>query len=153
MKRDYEREKRSNNMGLVVDTGILVELLEDSRIGREFYKNFLENRKYEKYYVSSLTDTELKYIFCRMVGYKKAKKIIREFLKDFKIYSKSNLRDHTIHFKCEFSISLADSYTLAVTLLLKIPLCMKKEKEIQENLDELSKKVNIILFGNYDSKE
>ena len=138
---------------LVVDTGVLVELLEDSKIGREFFNQFLEAGKFKRYYISPLTNTELKYIFCRKMGYKEAKRIVTEFLKDFIICSESDLRNEAIRFKCEFPISLADSYTLAVALLLKIPLCMKKEKEIQDNLDGLSKKVNILLIDNYISEE
>ena len=140
-----------NDTALVVDTGILVELLEDTEIGGRFSKNFLENEQYERYYISPLTDTELKYIFCRRVGQKEAKKIVTEFLKDFIICSESNLRDEAFRLKCEFPISLADSYTLAVAVLLNIPSCMKKEKEIQDNLDELSKQVNILFIDNYIS--
>ena len=134
---------------IVIDTGVLVELLENSELGKIFSKHFLENSQFERYYVSPITDTELKYIFCRRNGYQEAKKIVSSFLKDFIICSESTLRDDAFRLKCNFPISLADSYSLAVSIVLNIPLCMKKEKEIQNNIKKLSNEVKIIFIDEY----
>jgi len=134
---------------IVIDTGVLVELLENSELGKIFSKHFLENPQLERYYISPITDTELKYIFCRQKGYQEAKKIASSFLKDFIICSESTLRDDAFRLKCNFPISLADSYSLAVSKVLNIPLCMKKEKEIQNNLEKLSSEVKIMFIDDY----
>lgn len=134
---------------IVIDTGVLVEFLENSELGKMFSQHFLENAKFERYYISPITDTELKYIFCRRNGYQEAKKIVSDFLKDFIICSESNLRDDAFRLKCNFSISLADSYSLAVALVLNIPLCMKKEEEILVNIGNLSSEVKIMFIDDY----
>ena len=48
-----------------VDTGALIEYLENSLLGKAFSREVFENPKIKKYYIRPLVDTELKYIFCR----------------------------------------------------------------------------------------
>ncbi|MCK4381352.1 MAG: PIN domain-containing protein [Candidatus Lokiarchaeota archaeon] len=134
---------------IIIDTGVLIELLENSELGNIFSKHFLENPQFERYYISPITDTELKYIFCRRSGYQEAKRIVSDLLKDFIICSESKLRDDAFRLKCNFPISLADSYSLAVAIVLNIPLCMKKEKEILKNLEKLSSEVKIMFIDDY----
>jgi len=141
--------KDLHETSIIIDTGVLVELLENSELGKIFYKHFLENPQFERYYISPITDIELKYIFCRRNGYQEAKKIVSDFLKDFIICSESTLRDDAFRLKCNFPISLADSYSLAVAIVLNIPLCMKKEKEILNNIEKLSSEVKIRFIDDY----
>ncbi len=141
--------KDLHETSIVIDTGVLVELLENSELGIIFSQHFLENPQFERYYISPITDTELKYIFCRRNSYQEAKKIVSDFLKDFIICPESNLRDDAFRLKCNFPISLADSYSLAVAIVLNIPLCMKKEEEIQNNIGKLSSEAKIIFIDDY----
>jgi uncharacterized protein with PIN domain len=134
---------------IVIDSGVLVEFLENSNLGKLFFKHFLENPQFQRYYVSPITDAELKYIFCRRRGYQESKKIVSDFLKDFIICSESTLRDNAIRLKCDFSISLGDSYSLAVAIAFNIPICMKKEKEILNNIEKLSSLVKITFIDDY----
>lgn len=141
--------KDLHETSIIIDTGVLIELLENSELGKIFSKHFLENPQFERYYISPITDTELKYIFCRRSGYQEAKKIVSDLLKDFIICSESKLRDDAFRLKCNYPISLADSYSLAVAIVLNIPLCMKKEKEILNNLEKLSSEVKIMFIDDY----
>jgi len=141
--------KDLHETSIVIDTGVLVELLENSELGKIFSQHFLENPQFERYYISPITDTELKYIFCRRNNYQEAKKIVSDFLKDFIICPESNLRDDAFRLKCNFPISLADSYSLAVAIVLNIPLCMKKEEEIQKNIGKLSSEAKLIFIDDY----
>ena len=141
--------KNLQSNSIVIDTGVLVELLENSELGKIFSIQFLENPQFEKYYISPITDTELKYIFCRRSGPQEAKKIVSNFLQNFIICSESTLRDEACRIKCQFPVSLADSYSLAVSIVFNIPLCMKKEKEIQNNITKLSKEAKIIFIDDY----
>lgn len=141
--------KDLHETSIVIDTGVLVELLENSELGKIFSQHFLENPQFERYYISPITDTELKYIFCRRNGYQEAKKIVSDFLKDFIICPESNLRDDAFRLKCNFPISLADSYSLAVAIVLNIPLCMIKEEEIQKNIGKLSAEAKIMFIDDY----
>ncbi len=141
--------KDLHETSIIIDTGVLIELLENSELGKIFSKHFLENPQFERYYISPITDTELKYIFCRRSEYQEAKKIVSDLLKDFIICSESKLRDDAFRLKCNYPISLADSYSLAVAIVLNIPLCMKKEKEILNNLEKLSSEVKIMFIDDY----
>ena len=137
-------KKDLQETSIAVDTGILIEILEDSDLGKVFYQKVLESLQFQKIYISPLTDTELKYIFCRQSGYKEAKELVLEFLKDFIICSESELRDEAFRLKCNFPISIADCYSLAVGKVLNIPVYMIKEKEIEKVIDKLLSMVKVI---------
>lgn len=136
-------KKDSQNASIAVDTGVLFEFLNDSDLGKVFYQKILINPQFQKIYVSPLTEVELKYLMCRQSSYKDAKEFISDFLKDFIIYPESELRDETFRLKCNFPISIADCYSLAVGKILNIPIYMKKEKEIDQVLDRLLSIVKI----------
>ena len=139
----------SHDTAIVVETGALIEFLEDSELGKAFSANILENSRFQRFYVSPLTDTELKYVFCRRNGYQEAQRIVSDILKNFIICSESNLRHEAIRLKCNFPISIADCYSLAVGIVLEIPVCMKKEEEIDRILSELLSMVQIIFIDDY----
>jgi len=141
-------KKDSQITSIAVDTGVLIEVLEDSTLGKAFFHEILENPQFKTFYISPLVDMELKYIFCRKSGYQNAKEFVSEFLKDFIIYSESELRDEAFHLKCKFPISIADCYSLAIGKIRIIPVYMKKEEEIGQVLDELSSVVEIKFIDN-----
>ena len=120
-----------------------MEVLDETPLGKDFFKNIFSITRIQEFYISPLVDTELKYILCRQKGYENAIKITSEFLKDFKIYSEEKLRDEAAHLKCDFAISLADCYSLAIAKLLDIPIYMKREDEIEKVFNELSTLVKI----------
>jgi len=139
-------KKDLQGASIAVDSGILIELLEDSDLGKVFYEKVLARLQFQNIYISPLTDTELKYIFCRRNGYKEAKELVLEFLKDFIICSENELRDEAFRLKCNFPISIADCYSLAVGRVFNIPVYMIKEKEIEKVLDKLLSMVKVIFI-------
>ena len=139
-------KKNLQNASITVDTGILIELLEDSDLGKVFYQKVLAKPQFQNIYISPLTDTELKYIFCRQNGYKDAKELVLEFLKDFNICTESELRDEAFRLKCNFPISIADCYSLAVGKVFNIPVYMIKVKEIEKVIDKLLLMVKVIFI-------
>ncbi len=141
--------EKYHDTAIVVETGAIIEFLEDSELGRAFSASILENSRFLRYYISPLTDTELKYIFCRRNGYLEAKKIVSNLLKNFIICSEDLLREEAIRLKCKFPISLADCYSIAVGIILEIPVCMKKEEEINRISSELISLVEIIFIDDY----
>jgi hypothetical protein len=84
------------------------------------------------YHVSPLVETELKYLFCRKWGKKKG------FLSD--------LRDEVSRLKCNYSLSLADCYSLAIATFNTFPICFKKEGEILNYLKTLSKEAELFFI-------
>jgi len=132
-----------DNTSIVVDTSVLMEVLDETPMGKDFFQKVLSITQIQRIYISPLVDTELKYILCRQKGHENAIKITSEFLKDFTIYSEKKLRDEAAHLKCNFAISIADCYSLATAKLLEIPIYMKKEDEIEKVFSELSTLVKI----------
>jgi len=139
-------KKNLRNGSITVDTGILVELLEDSDLGKVFYQKVLAKLQFQNIYISPLTDTELKYIFCRRNGYTEAKELVLKFLKDFIICSENELRDEAFRLKCNFPMSIADCYSLAVGRVFNIPVYMIKEREIEKSIDKLLSMVKVIFI-------
>jgi len=142
-------KKKFHDTAIVIETGAMIEFLENTELGKAFSANILENSRFQRFYVSPLTDTELKYVLCRRNGYLEAKKIVSDILKNFIICSESHLRDEAIRLKCNFPISLADCYSLAVGIILEIPVCMKKEEEVNRIFSELISLVKIIFIDDY----
>ena len=139
-------KKDSRKLSIAVDTGVLIEYLEDSTLGKAFYKEGWERDQFKKYYVSPLVDMELKYIFCRRIGFQEARTRISKFLRDFVICPENQLRDEAFRLKCDFPISIADCYSLAVGKVYEIPVYMKKEREIDDIIDDLSAIVEILFI-------
>ena len=139
-------KKNSQETSITIDTGILIEILEDSTLGKNFYEKVLAQSQLQNIYISPLTDLELKYVFCRKNDYKQAKELVSEFLKDFIICSESELRDEAFRLKCNLPISVADCYCIAVGKLFSIPVYMKREKEIEMVINQLLKIVKIIFI-------
>ncbi len=128
---------------LVIDTGVLVEYFHETELGNKFETRFLLDETIEYFYISPLVYTELLYIFCRKFGMEKASRLLQENLKDYLILQEEQLRSGAAEIKCRFGIALADCYSIAAANLLKCPVLMKREKEL-EHLSQEDLQVEII---------
>jgi len=136
-------KKGSQNNSIIADTSVLIEYLEDTELGRKFFDQVLSNPQIEKYFIAPIVDTELKYILCRKTSYDEAVKSVNKFLKDFILYPEENLRDEAAKLKCNFAISLAVCYSIATAIVLDGPLYIKRQREIEKILDELTEIVDL----------
>jgi len=134
--------KKKENM-IVIDTGSLIEILENTKIGEKFHEIILKDPELEQFLVSPFVATELKYILCRKFGFNEANQKINNFLKNFVIWKEEILRDRAARFKCQYLISLADCYSLALAKIQNAPLYMKKETEIENIIQKLVLEVHI----------
>lgn len=123
----------------MIDTGVLIEYLEGTKLGLKFKENIVNDPNFTQFFISPLFETELKYILCRKYGFRKAERKVDRFLKDFNIIFESILRNEAIKLKCKYPISLADCYSLSIAKLNSIPIYFKQEKEITENEELLEK--------------
>jgi predicted nucleic acid-binding protein len=117
---------------LVIDTGVLVEFLRNTKMGILFQTKFLTPPPIQYFYLNPLTYTELLYIFCREFGMKKAEKILEDKLKNFLIIDEDVLRSKAAELKCRFGIALVDCYSIASGHLKNCPVLMKKEQELSK---------------------
>ncbi len=131
---------------LVVDTGVLIEYMEGTDLGKKFKERVLMNDGFHSFFISPLTQVEILYITCRKEGFDRAKEIASEFLKNFLKSNEEDLREDAARLKCKFPIALADCYALALACRKDIPLLMKKESEIEKiiNQEDLQNRIIFI---------
>jgi hypothetical protein len=126
-------------MRVVVDTGVLVEVLEGSKLGEKFLK--LVNSSKLEPIITNLTLTELTYIICRN-GINKARELVKKLLDSgyFEVVNALEFADHIIQTKCNNSISIMDASVIATAKGLGIQALFKLEKELKD------KKLENVIF-------
>ena len=119
-------------MRVVVDTGVLVEVLEGSDLGEKFLK--LVNSSKLEPIITNLTLIELTYIICRKYGINKARELVKKLLDSgyFEVVNALEFADHIIETKCNNSISIIDAYVIATAKGLGIQALFKLEKELKD---------------------
>ncbi|HUX99994.1 MAG TPA: PIN domain-containing protein [Candidatus Deferrimicrobium sp.] len=133
---------------IAIDTGVLVEYIEDSALGKKFKEKILENDTFEEFHISPLVYTEILYIYCRSIGFDQAKLTVQSFLKDFIIADELQLRNEAAKLKCEYAISIADCYSIALAISKNLSLYMKKEAELEKALIKAKFPIEIIFIDN-----
>ncbi|MHA1491883.1 MAG: PIN domain-containing protein [Promethearchaeota archaeon] len=134
---------------IAIDTSVLIEFFEETELGKLFQKKVIEDEKIKKFFISPIVHTEILYIFCRKLGFEKAKEIINDFLQPFDVYKESLLREGAANFKCQYAISIADCYSLSLAITLRIPLYMKREAEIDEAMKKYDIPVEIKFIDDF----
>lgn len=131
------------NRSAVFDTSVLIEHLEGTDLGELVFDKIISNPEIDRFYIAPIVDTELKYVLCRRLGYQAGIVKVNELLQDFILFTADNLRDKTAYIKCNFAISIADSYGIATAIILDVPIYIKREREIEKVFDSLSELVEI----------
>ena len=87
-------------MKVVVDTGVLVEVIESTELGKKFIKLISDN-KIEPI-LTNLTITELSYVVCRKYGINKARELVKELLDSgyFTVVDALKFADSIAEIKC-----------------------------------------------------
>ena len=127
-------------MRVVVDTGVLVEVLEGSDLGEKFLK--LVNSSKLEPIITNLTLIELTYIICRKYGINKARELVKKLLDSgyFEVVNALEFANHIIEMKCNNSISIIDASVIATAKGLGIKALFKLEKELRD------KKLENVIF-------
>jgi hypothetical protein len=127
-------------MRVVVDTGVLVEVLEGSDLGEKFLK-LVSSGELEPI-ITNLTLIELTYIICRKYGINKARELVKKLLDSgyFEVVNALEFADHIIEMKCNNSISIIDASVIATAKGLGIQALFKFEKELKD------KKLENVIF-------
>jgi hypothetical protein len=126
-------------MRVVVDTGVLVEVLEGSKLGEKFLKLVISSKL--EPIITNLTLIELTYIICRN-GINKARELVNKLLDSgyFEVVNALEFADHIIETKCNNSISIIDASVIATAKGLGIQALFKLEKELKD------KKLENVIF-------
>ncbi|HME52425.1 MAG TPA: PIN domain-containing protein [Candidatus Lokiarchaeia archaeon] len=126
-----------------IDTGALLELLGNTTMGSTFKEKVINDPDLENFYLSPLTVAELLYLLGRKEGFSSAQQTVTDFLKPFIICDEKELRSEAARLKTDHAISLADCYVLAIGIVKKIPIYIKRESEIEDVILLVSKTIDI----------
>jgi predicted nucleic acid-binding protein len=127
-------------MRAIIDTGLLVEILEGSETGKKLL-NLIINDKIEPM-ITDVTLIELTYILCRKSGMDKAKELVKKLIDSgyFAVVNSTSFSDIIAEIKCKFPISFIDAFNIGSAIGLKVNALFRKEREL------LNMKLNNVLF-------
>ncbi len=117
---------------VIVDTSVLIEVLENSALGKVFREKILKNPANKIFIISPLAVTELLYIYCRKNGFTRAQEQVNDLLRDFVISNEEDIREDASQIKCNRGLSLADCYAIAIAKQENAPVYFKSEEELEE---------------------
>ena len=137
MISDFER--------VVLDTGVLLDVLDGTNEG--MYDKIVQ-RSVDAYF-SRISLTELTYVVCRKIGGEIGRKVINDLLASnlVKVISDEQVHDLAAEFKCRYSISIGDCYSLGLAKLMGLPVYFRPEREIIDILEKLKEECEIVLTG------
>ena len=128
MKRELEGD-------MVFDAGVLIDLMTSTPGGIKVKNKLLEGLLTG--FSTELAITELRYVLCRKLGFKKAKKLVDMLISSGYIVVEdiSPLIDLAAVYKCERAISLPDCFSIALGEYLSLPvLFARREAELQTEI-------------------
>ncbi len=121
---------------MIFDTGVFVEILAGSELGRKLMEDLLSGRV--KAITTDLNIMELNYVVCRKIGWERSREIVGRLLSSgyIEVLKASDLADRAAKMKCERSLSLVDCVTISAGESLGVSVIFAKhEKELERELN------------------
>jgi predicted nucleic acid-binding protein len=136
---------------IVVDTGIIYEILIGSKKGEIFQEMLFNQSDILEHWITTLNFSEIYYLICRVVSSEKLNGIIENFKNLFLISDLNALSILAGSLKCKYSISLPDAYSIALAQELNCKVIFKREKELTDNLEMIPSTVltNIVFIDDF----
>ncbi len=129
----------------VFNTGIFVEILAGTYLGRRLMETMLEEK------VNALTTelniAELSYLACRKAGWEKGRRIVQRIISSgyVRVLKIDSITDRAIKVKCKRSISFVDCFTIAAGEVLGADVIFaRREEEMERELARKPFKVRLI---------
>lgn len=136
----------------VIDTGLLLEYLSGSEIGRKIDELIFKNEFVSRVYISPLTLIEIYYLIRRKSDIHRANVETKKMRNLVVVYSIVDIYNIIGEIKASSSIALADSSSIGIAEHLRIPVLFKHEYEIDEILKNEEKNVyfeRIVFFDDF----
>jgi len=130
---------------MVFDTGVFVEILAGSELGRGLMKELLSGKV--RAVTTDLNLTELNYIICRKVGWERSREILDKLLLSgyVEVMRAGDFAERAARMKCERSLSLVDCFTISAGEALGVRvLFARREKELERELGRRPFEVEIL---------
>lgn len=130
---------------IVLDTGVLLDVLDGNN--EIMYDKLVQNSV--EAYISRISLTELTYVVCRKIGGESGRSVINDLLASnlVKILSHEEVHKLAAEFKCRYSISIGDCYSLGLAKLMSLPVYFRPEREIILILEKLREECNVVISG------
>lgn len=131
--------KRELKGVLVLDAGVLIELVLSSARSAGLFSAMLEGRVIAK--TAELSVTEMRYILCRKLGKRESEERVEKLLKSGYVdVVDVPLGELASEYKCRRAISLSDCYSISLAKALSVPVvfAVKEEELLREAKREAS---------------
>ena len=127
---------------IVIDTGVIYEILSGTKIG-EIFKNMLfSTPEINEHWITEVGYSELYYLLCRSLTGDSFNQALKELTNLVEISSITDIKERAGNIKCEFPISLPDCYNIALAEKIKGKSLFKHEKEINKGLERTNEKIS-----------
>ncbi len=128
---------------MVLDTGVLMDILDGNN--ESLYNKIIHNSV--DTYISRISLTELTYVVCRKIGGESGRRVINNLLASnlVKVVSQEEVHNLAAEFKCRYSISIGDCYSLGLAKLMEVPVYFRPEKEIILILEKLRGECDVVV--------
>lgn len=143
--RRGRRMKKELQGDIVFDTGIFIEIIAGTYLGRKLMEILLDGEVNPL--TTELNIAELSYIACRKVGWRRGKEVVQKIISSgyIEVLKIGGLLDRAAKMKCERSISLVDCFTIAAGEVLGVDvLFAKREEELGRELARKPFEVRLI---------
>ena len=131
-------EALGGNADIVLDTGVLVEYLTETHnpITEWLNMHLFNDGSQIKLHASEMTRCELLYLLCRENGMHLARETVEKMQRYIKFHAELELTELAARIKCDFSMALADCFSIAVGLHLDCLVLFLQEKELPRTMLE-----------------
>ncbi len=120
---------------MVFDTGVFVEILAGTDLGRNLMEGLISERL--RAITTDLNIAELNYVICRKVGWERSYEIVSKLLSSgyVEVRRAGDFAERAARMKCERSLSLVDCFTISAGESLGISvLFARREGELEREL-------------------
>lgn len=137
---------------MVLDTGVLIELVAGTKLGRKI-ASFLKESSIRAL-TTELNIAELRYIICRKAGWGKSEEIADKLLRSgyIKAIWSDEISKRAAALKCKRALSLVDCFTIAAGEVLGAKVMFaRREKELEAELQREKFDATIIFAEDFNS--
>lgn len=137
---------------MVLDTGVLIELVAGTKLGRKI-ASFLKEGSIRAL-TTELNIAELRYIICRKAGWGRSEEIVDNLLRSgyIKAIWSDEISKRAAALKCKRALSLVDCFTIAAGEVLGAKVMFaRREKELEAELQREKFDATIIFAEDFNS--
>lgn len=127
---------------VVIDTGIIFEILSGTEAGKICQEMLFNSPDIGEHWITDLGFTEILYLLCRSLKSGELTKAIKQIKNLVEISTITDLTSRAGNIKCKFPISIPDCFNIALAEKIEGKAIFKHEKEINDVLKKTNEKID-----------